>query len=81
MYFHECVAERGVRTGQRWVWRIARVWRSLDVDQRADVEPAERGQHDNNDEENYRVGRSGEVLRRGDLQDQPPTESPERRFE
>jgi hypothetical protein len=45
----ECVVAREIRTDQRW------------VDQHADVEPAERGQHDNNSEEDYRDGRSGEV--------------------
>jgi hypothetical protein len=44
-----------------------------------DVEPAERGQHDTNNEEYYRDGRSGEVWRRGVLEDQPPPKTPVRR--
>jgi hypothetical protein len=58
---------------------IARVWHSLDVDQRADVEPAERGRHDTISEDDYRDGRSGEVWRRGVPEDQPPPENPVRR--
>jgi hypothetical protein len=60
-----------VRTGQLWdagvgagdgkPVSIARVWRSLDVDQHADVEPAIRGQRDNNNEHDCRDGRSGKV--------------------
>jgi hypothetical protein len=49
--------------------------RSLNVDDHVDVEPAERGHHDNIIEEDCRVRRSGEVLRRGDPQDQPPPEN------
>jgi hypothetical protein len=77
--------ERVVRTDQRWVECVgagggksgsnARVRRSLDVDQHVDVDPAERGQHDSNSEEDCRVWRSGEILRRG----QPPPENPVRR--
>jgi hypothetical protein len=62
---------RRIRTDQRWDAGVghggekpgsnARVWRSLNVDQPADVEPAERGQHDNNIEEDYRDGKRGEV--------------------
>jgi hypothetical protein len=73
LYFQECAVE----TDQKWVWGVgagdkksgssARVWRSLDADQHVDVEAAERGQHDNNNEEDCRVGRSGEIWRRGDL--------------
>jgi hypothetical protein len=51
------------------------VRRSLDVDHHAYVEPAERGRHDNNNEEDYRVGGSGEVWRRGDPHDQRPPEN------
>jgi hypothetical protein len=68
--------ERGVRTDQRWVGGVgaggkksgssARVWRSLDADQHVDVEAAEKGQHDNNNEKDCRVGRSGGIWRRGD---------------
>jgi hypothetical protein len=70
-----------VRTDQRWVEGVgasngklgsgARVWRSLDVVQHAYAEPAERGKHDNNNEEDFRVGSSGEVWRRSDSQDLP----------
>jgi hypothetical protein len=59
---------------------MARVWCSLDVDQYVDVEPAERGQHDNNNEEDYRDGKSGEVWRRGAHEDQPPLENPIRKM-
>jgi hypothetical protein len=52
------------------------VWRSLDDDQHVDVVPAERGQHDNNSDEDCRDGRSGEVWRREDSQDQPPPGNP-----
>jgi hypothetical protein len=82
MYFQECVVKRRVHTDQRWVQGVrvgggkpgssARVQRSLDVDQPSYVEPAEKGQHDNNTEEDCRVGRSGEVWWRGVLEDQPP---------
>jgi hypothetical protein len=41
---------------------------------------AERGEHDTNNEEDCRDGRSGEVLRRGVLEDQPPPENPVRRL-
>jgi hypothetical protein len=58
---------------------LASVWRSLNVDQPADVEPAERGHHDNNSEEDCRDGRTGEVWRRGVPQDQPPPENPARK--
>jgi hypothetical protein len=85
MYLHECVMERGGRTDKRWAEGVgasggkpgsnARVRRSLDIDQRGDVELAERGHHDNNNEEECHVGRSGEVQRRGDPQDQPPLET------
>jgi hypothetical protein len=57
----------------------ARVWRSLDVDQLVDVEPAERAQHDTTNEENSRDKRSNEVWRRGDPRDEPPPEYPVRR--
>jgi hypothetical protein len=67
------VEERRVRTDQRWDAGVgvgggkpginALVCRSLDVDHHVDVEPVERGQHSNN-EENSRDGRSGEVSRR-----------------
>jgi hypothetical protein len=40
------------------------VWRSLDVDHHVEVEPAERGKHDTNNEEVCRDGKSGEVWRR-----------------
>jgi hypothetical protein len=69
------VVERRVRTDRRWVEGVgdggvmsgsnARVRRSLVVDHHVDVEPAERGQHDNNSEEDCRIGRSGEVLAAG----------------
>jgi hypothetical protein len=59
----------------------ARIWRSLEVDQHADVEPAERGHHDTNNEEDCRDGRSGEVWRRGVPADHPPPESPVWRIE
>jgi hypothetical protein len=39
----------------------------------------ERGQHDINNEEDYRDGRSGEVWRRGVCEDEPPPEDPIRR--
>jgi hypothetical protein len=35
-----------------------RTWRSLEVDQHVDVEPAERGQHNTIHEEDFRDGRS-----------------------
>jgi hypothetical protein len=69
------VVERRIRTDQRRDAGVgasgrkpgsrARVWRSLAVDNRADIEPAERGQYDNVSEEYCRDGRSGEVWRRG----------------
>jgi hypothetical protein len=62
MYLQECVVER---TDQRWGAGVeagggksgssARVWRSLDVDQLVDVEPAEMGQHDNSNKSNIFV--------------------------
>jgi hypothetical protein len=74
MYLHECVEATRLWTGQRWdagvgpgggkPGSINRVWRSLDVDQLAHVEPARRGQHDTNNEKDYRDGRSGEFWRR-----------------
>jgi hypothetical protein len=51
----------------------------LDVDRLADVEPAERGQHDTSNEEDCSDGRSGEVWRRGAIEDKPPPENPVRR--
>jgi hypothetical protein len=71
MYLQERVVERTVRQDRRWDVDVrdgggkpgndARVvWRSLDVDQHIDVEPAEKGQHDNNNEEDCGDG-SGEV--------------------
>jgi hypothetical protein len=81
MYLQECVEARRVRTDQRWDTgvgargekqsRIARVWplwRSFDVNKLDNAEPAERGQHDTNSEEDYRDGRSGRS-RDGDPQD------------
>jgi hypothetical protein len=53
-----------------------RVRRSLDVDQRDDVEPAERGQRDTNNHKDCCDVRSGDVWWRGDPQDQPPPENP-----
>jgi hypothetical protein len=83
------VVERGVRTDQRWVEGVeagggkpgsnGRARRSLDVDMPSNVEPAKRRNHDNNIYEDCRDGKSGEVLRRGDPQDQPPPEHPVRR--
>jgi hypothetical protein len=80
------VVERRVRTDRRWDAGIgagggkpgsgARVWRSLDVDKLANVEPAERGQHDMNNEKDCRHGWSGEVMRRGVREDHPPLETP-----
>jgi hypothetical protein len=74
---------------QRWVEGVgagggkpgsnARVWGSLDVDQPTYVDPAERGQQDNDNEEDYRDGRSGEAWRRGVFEDQPPPKNPARR--
>jgi hypothetical protein len=59
------VVERGLRTDQHWVEGVgagggkpgssARARCSLDIDKPVDVEPAERGQHDNNNEEDCRV--------------------------
>jgi protein tyrosine/serine phosphatase len=51
----------GVGVGGGKPGSSAKVWRSLYVDEHAGVEPAERGQHDINTEEDYRDGRSGEV--------------------
>jgi hypothetical protein len=48
------------------------------VDHHVDTEPAERGQHDISLEEDCRVGRSGEVWRRGVPENQPPPENPVR---
>jgi hypothetical protein len=62
--------DTGVGAGHGKPGSNARVWRSLDVGQHVDVEPAERGKH--NTEEDCRDGRSGEVWRRGDPQDKPP---------
>jgi hypothetical protein len=59
----------------------AKVRRSLYVDQHDDVESAGRRRHDNNGDDDYRVGRSGEVWRRGDPHDnKPPPENPVRRI-
>jgi hypothetical protein len=79
----------GVRTDQRWDAGVgaggvkpgstARVWRSLDVDEPADVQPAEREHHDIISEENCRDERRGEDKRRGDPQNQPPPENLARR--
>jgi hypothetical protein len=65
------VEARRVRTDQRWDAGVGasggkpgsgvRVWRSLDVDQHDDVEPAERGRHDTINEEDCRDKRSGDV--------------------
>jgi hypothetical protein len=86
MCLHECVVARSVDTDRRWDAGVgdgggkpgsgARVWRSLDVDQLANVEPAERRPHDMNSEEDCRDGRSGEVRRMGVHEDQPPPENP-----
>jgi hypothetical protein len=58
MYLHDYEVARRVRTDRRWDVGVgagggkpgsnAMVWRSLVVDQPVDVEPAERGQHNNN---------------------------------
>jgi hypothetical protein len=74
--------ERRVRTDQRWdagvgagggkPGRSAKVWRSLLVHLHVDVEPAEREQHDNINEEDCRDGRSSEGWRRGVVEDQSP---------
>jgi hypothetical protein len=79
---------RRARTYQRWdagvgagggkPGSIVRVCRSLDVDHHANVEPTVRGQH-NNINEDCSDGTSGEVWRRGVLEDQPPPKNPERR--
>jgi hypothetical protein len=71
MCLQEYVMEKRVRTDQRWDAGVgasggkprssARVGRSLDVDEHNDVELAERGQHDTNNEEDYRDGKSAEV--------------------
>jgi hypothetical protein len=60
------VVARRVRKDKRWDAGVGagggkpgsnvRVWRSLDVDQRADVKPAERGQHDTNSEKDVATG-------------------------
>jgi hypothetical protein len=70
MYLQKCVVRRRVRADQRWDAGVgvgggepgnnARVWRSLDVDKHAYVEPADRGQHDTNGEEDCRDGKSNE---------------------
>jgi hypothetical protein len=83
------VVERRVRTYKRWYvgvgasggkpGRCARVWRSLDVDQFAYVELAKRGKDDNNNEKDFRDGRSGEVWRWGVPEDQSSPKSPVRR--
>jgi hypothetical protein len=83
------VAARRIRTDPRWDVGVGaggrkpgskcRLWRSLDVDNYAEVEPAERWKHENNSEEDYRDGRSGNVRRRGVLKDQPPPENPVRK--
>jgi hypothetical protein len=56
------VVARRVRTDRRWDAGVgavgAKVWRSLDVDRHANVEPAARWQHDINDEEYCRDGRA-----------------------
>ena len=77
MYLHECGVARRVRTDQRWDTGVGdggrkpgnnvRVWRSLDIDHHADVDPAERGQHDTKSEEDCRNGRSGGVFIRINL--------------
>jgi hypothetical protein len=48
MYLHKCVEARRILTDQRWDagvgasgGSVVTVWRSLDVDQHVDVEPAE----------------------------------------
>jgi hypothetical protein len=74
IYSQECVEARRVWADQRWDAGVgacglkpgsnASVWRSLDEAQHADVEPAERGQHDTKSDEERRDGRSGEVWRR-----------------
>jgi hypothetical protein len=50
------VGDGGEKSGSN-----ARLWRSLDVDQSDDVEPAERGQQDTCSEEDCRDGRSGVI--------------------
>jgi hypothetical protein len=57
---------------RREAGNIAWVWRSLDFDRHADVEPADRGHHDTISEENYRDGRSGEVMWWVVIEDQSP---------
>jgi hypothetical protein len=75
MYLRECVDARRVRTHHRCDAGVevggekpgsnARIgWRSFDVNQLVGVEAAERGEHDNDNEEGCRDGRSGEVWRR-----------------
>jgi hypothetical protein len=71
--------DAGVGAGGGKPGSNAKVWRSLDVSQYANVEKAERGEHDTNNEKGYRDGRSGEVRRQGVLEDQPPPENPVRR--
>jgi hypothetical protein len=83
------VVARKVRTDQRWDAGVgagggkpgsnARVWRSLDVDQHVHVEPADRGQHGTNTEEDGRDGRCGEVWRRDVHEDQPQPKNLARR--
>jgi hypothetical protein len=78
-YLQECVV---ARKDQRWDAGVgasggklrsnARVWRSLDVDQPTDVEPVERGKHDNRGDEDCHDGRSGKIWRRGVPEDQRP---------
>jgi hypothetical protein len=88
MNLQERVVARRVRTGQRWgagvgvgggkPGSIARVWRTIDVDQSHDVEPVDRGQHDTTNEEDRHDGRSNEVCRRVVHEGQPPPENPVR---
>jgi hypothetical protein len=71
MHLQQCVVARGLRTDQRWDAGVgvgggkpgsnAKVWRSLDVDRQADIEPAERRQHDTSSDEDIRDGGSDEV--------------------
>jgi hypothetical protein len=71
IYLHVFVEARRAREDQRWdasieasggkPGSIAIVWRSLNLDQHADVEPAESGHHGTSSEEDCRDGRSGEV--------------------
>jgi hypothetical protein len=69
LYLQECVVQRSVRTDRRWdvgvgvgcgkPGSIVRVWRSLDIDHHVDFEPAKRGHHGTNNEQDCRDGRSG----------------------